>query len=206
MPRSQKKNQEIRDNTRNRIIKESSLYFARNGFGDTKISDLAKFIGIAQGSIYVYFKSKEELYDEIMDKAVAVKAAFVDARTIDRVNIYQATINGMYESIFGLKQEPQAVLIDAVKLENLNVPSLSIIKGDAKSVSIAAASIIAKVNRDRLMDKYDKEYPEYGFAHHKGYGTAEHIAALRQYGPCPIHRHSFEPIRSMVDVTMQVPF
>jgi ribonuclease HII len=105
-----------------------------------------------------------------------------------------------------LKQEPQAVLIDAVKLENLNVPSLSIIKGDAKSASIAAASIIAKVNRDRLMDKYDKEYPEYGFAHHKGYGTAEHIAALRQYGPCPIHRHSFEPIRSMVDVTMQVPF
>jgi len=151
-------------------------------------------------------KVREELYDEIMDKAVAVKAAFVDAKTIDRVNIYQATINGMYESIFGLKQEPQAVLIDAVKLENLNVPSLSIIKGDAKSVSIAAASIIAKVNRDRLMDKYDKEYPEYGFAHHKGYGTAEHIAALRQYGPCPIHRHSFEPIRSMVDVTMQVPF
>ena len=151
-------------------------------------------------------KVREELYDEIMDKAVAVKAAFVDAKTIDRVNIYQATINGMYESIFGLEQEPQAVLIDAVKLENLNVPSLSIIKGDAKSASIAAASIIAKVNRDRLMDEYDKKYPEYGFAHHKGYGTAEHIAALRQYGPCPIHRKSFEPIRSMVDVSMQIPY
>lgn len=151
-------------------------------------------------------KVRDELYDEIMAKAVAVKAAFVDAQTIDRVNIYQATINGMYESIFGLAQAPQAVLIDAVKLENLDIPSLSIIKGDAKSASIAAASIIAKVNRDRLMDEYDKQYPEYGFAHHKGYGTAEHIAALRQYGPCPIHRKSFEPIRSMVDVGMQVPF
>ncbi len=151
-------------------------------------------------------KVREELYDEIMAKALAVKAVFVDAKTIDRVNIYQATINGMYESIFGLEQAADAVLIDAVKLENLNVPSLSIIKGDAKSASIAAASIIAKVNRDRLMDKYDQEYPQYGFAHHKGYGTAEHIAALRQYGPCPLHRHSFEPIRSMVDVSLQVPY
>lgn len=151
-------------------------------------------------------KVREELYDEIMAKAIAVKAVFVDAKTIDRVNIYQATINGMYESIFGLAQEPQAVLIDAVKLENLDMPSLSIIKGDAKSASIAAASIIAKVNRDRLMDQYDKEYPEYGFAHHKGYGTAEHIAALRQHGPCPIHRQSFEPIRSMVEAQEYVPF
>jgi ribonuclease HII len=151
-------------------------------------------------------KVRDELYDEIMDKALAIKTALVDAKTIDRVNIYQATINGMYESIFGLAQEPQAVLIDAVKLDNLPMVSESIIKGDAKSASIAAASIIAKVNRDRLMDEYDKKYPEYGFAHHKGYGTAEHIAALRQYGPCPIHRQSFEPIRSMVDVTMQVPF
>ena len=151
-------------------------------------------------------KVREELYDEIMAKAVAVKATFVDAKTIDRVNIYQATINGMYESIFGLAQAPQAVLIDAVKLENLEIPSQSIIKGDAKSASIAAASIIAKVNRDRLMDEYDKEYPEYGFAHHKGYGTAEHIAALRQHGPCPIHRQSFEPIRSMVEAQEFVPF
>ena len=102
-------------------------------------------------------------------------------------------------------QEPQAVLIDAVKLENLNIPSQSIIKGDAKSASIAAASIIAKVNRDRLMDEYDKEYPAYGFAHHKGYGTAEHIAALRKYGPCPIHRHSFEPVRSMSDPQFEIP-
>ncbi|MCR5757618.1 MAG: ribonuclease HII [Selenomonas sp.] len=151
-------------------------------------------------------KVREELYDEIMNKALAVKAVFIDAKTIDRVNIYQATINGMYESIFGLSPAPQAVLIDAVKLENLDVPSMSIIKGDAKSASIAAASIIAKVNRDRLMERYDQEYPQYGFAHHKGYGTTEHIAALRQYGPCPIHRQSFEPVRSLVDVGRQVSF
>ena len=107
-------------------------------------------------------------------------------------------MNGMYEAIFGLDPAPQKVLIDAVHLEKLPMPEESIIKGDAKSASIAAASIIAKVTRDRLMMQYDKAYPEYGFAQHKGYGTAEHIAALRKYGPCPIHRQSFEPIRSMV--------
>lgn len=151
-------------------------------------------------------KVRDELYDEIMAKALAVKTALVDAKTIDRVNIYQATINGMYESIFGLSQEPQAVLIDAVKLDNLPMVSESIIKGDAKSASIAAASIIAKVNRDRLMDEYDKQYPEYGFAQHKGYGTAQHIEAIKKYGPCPIHRLSFEPIRSLVDSQTGVPF
>lgn len=151
-------------------------------------------------------KVRDELYDEIMAKAVAVKTALIDAKTIDRVNIYQATINGMYESIFGLAKEPQAVLIDAVKLDNLPMVSESIIKGDAKSASIAAASIIAKVNRDRLMDEYDKEYPQYGFAQHKGYGTAQHIEALQKYGPCPLHRLSFEPIRSMVTAQDFAPF
>jgi len=141
---------------------------------------------------------RDELFDEIREKAVAIGTALVDAQTIDRINIYQATINGMYEAIFALKPEPQDVLIDAVELQNLPMPSLSIIKGDAKSASIAAASIIAKVTRDRLMDEYDKQYPQYGFARHKGYGTAEHIAALREYGPCPIHRRSFEPVRSLV--------
>ncbi|MDD6128594.1 MAG: ribonuclease HII [Veillonellaceae bacterium] len=141
---------------------------------------------------------REELYDEIQEKAIAVSSVLVDAKTIDRVNIYQATMNGMYEAIFGLDPAPQKVLIDAVHLEKLPMPEESIIKGDAKSASIAAASIIAKVTRDRLMMQYDKAYPEYGFAQHKGYGTAEHIAALRKYGPCPIHRQSFEPIRSMV--------
>lgn len=143
-------------------------------------------------------KVREELFDEIQAKAIAVSSTLVDAATIDRVNIYQATINGMYEAIFALKPQPQEVLIDAVPLENLPMPSSSIIKGDAKSASIAAASIIAKVTRDRLMDEYDKLYPEYGFAQHKGYGTAQHIEALRKYGPCPIHRVSFEPVRSLV--------
>lgn len=142
-------------------------------------------------------KMREELYEEIREKAVSVGTALVDAQTIDRVNIYQATINGMYEAIFALKPEPQQVLIDAMPLAGLEIPSRSIVKGDAKSASIAAASIIAKVTRDRLMDEYDKQYPEYGFARHKGYGTAQHIEALRKYGPCPLHRRSFEPVRSM---------
>lgn len=107
-------------------------------------------------------------------------------------------MNGMYEAIFALEPQPDKVLLDAVKLENLPMPSLSLIKGDAKSASIAAASVIAKVSRDRLMDEYDKKYPEYGFAEHKGYGTASHVAAIKQYGPCPIHRRSFEPIKSMI--------
>ncbi|WP_302489874.1 ribonuclease HII [uncultured Mitsuokella sp.] len=143
-------------------------------------------------------KVREELFDEIQEKAIAVGTALIDAQTIDRVNIYQATINGMYEAIFSLQPEPQEVLIDAVPLENLPMASQSIIKGDAKSASIAAASLIAKVTRDRLMDEYDKIYPEYGFAQHKGYGTAQHIEALKKYGPCPIHRRSFEPVRSLV--------
>ena len=143
-------------------------------------------------------KVREELFDLIKEKAIAYKIALVDEKTIDRVNIYQATINGMYESILGLEPRPQKVLIDAVKLERLPMPSLSIIKGDAKSASIAAASILAKVTRDRLMLEYDRIYPEYGFAKHKGYGTAQHIQAIREHGVCPIHRRSFEPVASML--------
>ena len=141
---------------------------------------------------------REELYQKIMDEAVSVGKAVIDEKIIDRINIYQATINGMYDAIFALQPQPQKVLIDAVPLDNLPMPSLSMIKGDAKSASIAAASIIAKVTRDHMMDEYDKKYPEYGFAQHKGYGTAQHVEAIRKYGPCPIHRCSFEPIRSMV--------
>lgn len=142
---------------------------------------------------------REKLYDVIMEKAVAVKQIFVDEQTIDRINILQATMNGMYEAIFALNPQPQKVLLDAVQLSELPMPSLSLIKGDAKSASIAAASIIAKVSRDRLMDEYDEKYPEYGFKAHKGYGTAEHVAAIKKYGPCPIHRQSFEPIKSMLE-------
>ena len=144
-------------------------------------------------------KLREELFEAISEKAIAIGTALIDAATIDRVNIYQATINGMYEAVFALQPQPEKVLIDAVRLERLPMPSLSIIKGDAKSASIAAASIIAKVTRDRLMDEYDREYPQYGFSRHKGYGTQEHIEAIRKYGPCPIHRKSFEPIKSIIE-------
>ena len=107
-------------------------------------------------------------------------------------------MNGMYEAIYGLNPKPDAVLIDAMPLESLDIYHQSIIKGDAKSASIAAASIVAKVERDRMMNEFDKIYPQYGFAKNKGYGTSEHLEALRKYGPCEIHRKSFEPIKSMV--------
>ena len=143
-------------------------------------------------------KARDVLYDLIQENAISVGCAIVDEKTIDRINIYQATLNGMYDAIFALEPQPQQVLIDAVPLDRLPMPSLSIIKGDAKSASIAAASVIAKVTRDRLMDTYDAMYPEYGFAQHKGYGTAQHVEAIRKYGPCPIHRRTFEPVRSLL--------
>ena len=143
-------------------------------------------------------KVREELFEIIQKQAVCVRHAVINEKTIDRINIYQATLNGMYDAIFALEPQPQQVLIDAVPLDRLPMPSLSIINGDAKSASIAAASVIAKVTRDRLMDTYDAMYPEYGFAQHKGYGTAQHVEAIRKYGPCPIHRRTFEPVRSLL--------
>ncbi len=142
--------------------------------------------------------TREKIYDIIMENAIAVNRAIIDEKTIDRVNIYQAAMNGMYEAIYGLNPKPDAVLIDAMPLESLDIYHQSIIKGDAKSASIAAASIVAKVERDRMMNEFDKIYPQYGFAKNKGYGTSEHLEALRKYGPCEIHRKSFEPIKSMV--------
>lgn len=141
---------------------------------------------------------RASLYEVICEKAVALHCSIVDAATIDRVNIYQATVNGMYEAILSLDPNPQKVLIDAVPLTKLPMPSLSIVQGDAKSASVAAASIIAKVTRDRLMAQYDAQYPGYGFVQHKGYGTAQHLEALRKYGPCPIHRRSFEPVQAVL--------
>ena len=142
---------------------------------------------------------REELFTQIVAIAISYHVALIDAETIDRMNILQATRMGMYEAIAALTPAPDEVLVDAVELSKLSMPSQSIIKGDAKSVSIAAASILAKVTRDHLMEQYDTEYPHYGFAKHKGYGTQEHIDAIRKYGVCPIHRKSFEPIRSMLN-------
>jgi len=135
-------------------------------------------------------KKRERLFDEIIEKAVAYKIVAVDEKVIDDVNILNATKKAMAECVQGLSVRPDVVLVDAVKLA-LEVPTKAIIKGDALSYSIAAASILAKVYRDRLMRDYDRIYPEYGFAKHKGYGTKDHIEALRTYGPCPIHRRSF---------------
>lgn len=134
-------------------------------------------------------KKRDALYDQIMATALDVQVAIVDCNTIDEINILNATKQGMLQCINGFEQVDR-VLIDAVKLD-AKVPTLSIIKGDALSYSIAAASIIAKVTRDRLMLELDKQYPEYNFAKHKGYGTAEHIRLLKEYGPCPEHRRTF---------------
>lgn len=132
---------------------------------------------------------RDYLYDIIMRQALEVQVAIVDHKVIDEINILNATKKGMLQCIDGFKLA-QTVLIDAVKLA-AKLPTISIVHGDALSYSIAAASIVAKVTRDRLMVEYSAKYPEYRFDKHKGYGTAEHIALLKQYGPCEIHRRTF---------------
>ena len=134
---------------------------------------------------------REELYDEIMEKAVAVGIGMVGPERIDEINILQATYEAMRQAISKLDPQPDVLLNDAVTIPGVNIKQVPIIKGDAKSISIGAASIIAKVTRDRMMEEYDHIFPEYGFASNKGYGSAEHIAAIKQYGPTPIHRRSF---------------
>lgn len=134
---------------------------------------------------------REELYEVIMEKAVSVGVGIVGPEEIDRINILQATYEAMRCAIKKLDPKPQLLLNDAVTIPEVPYRQVPIIKGDAKSISIASASIIAKVTRDRMMREYDLIFPEYGFAQHKGYGSAAHMEALRTYGPCPIHRRSF---------------
>ena len=136
-------------------------------------------------------RKREELYDEIMEKAIAVGIGMASPNRIDDINILQATYEAMREAISKLSVKPELLLNDAVTIPEVTIPQVPIIKGDAKSVSIAAASIIAKVTRDRLMEAYDEILPGYGFASNKGYGSAEHIDALKKLGPTPIHRQSF---------------
>ena len=136
-------------------------------------------------------KKREELYDIIMDKAVCTALGYVGPERIDEINILQATYEAMRQAIAKLDPQPNVLLNDAVTIPGVEIKQVPIIKGDAKSISIGAASIIAKVTRDRLMAEYDKIYPEYGFASNKGYGSAEHIAAIKKYGKTPIHRMSF---------------
>ncbi len=136
-------------------------------------------------------KMREQLYDEIMEKAVSVAVGYASPQRIDEINILQATYEAMREAVSKLDATPQILLNDAVTIPQITIPQVPIIKGDAKSISIAAASIVAKVTRDRLMREYDKIMPEYGFASNKGYGSKEHIEAIKKYGPTPIHRRSF---------------
>lgn len=136
-------------------------------------------------------KKREELYDIIMEKAVAAKTAMSSPAVIDEINILQATYEAMRKAIASLEVKPDLLLNDAVSIPNVDIKQVGIIKGDAKSISIAAASIVAKVERDAMMVEYDKIYPEYDFAGNKGYGSSKHIEALKKYGPCPIHRQSF---------------
>ena len=136
-------------------------------------------------------KKREELYEVIMENAVSTGLGFVSPERIDEINILQATYEAMRQAIGKLEKEPDLLLNDAVTIPGVEIRQVPIIKGDAKSVSIAAASIIAKVTRDRLMVQYDEIYPEYGFASNKGYGAAAHLEALKKYGPTPIHRRSF---------------
>ena len=141
-------------------------------------------------------KKREKLYPLILERAVEVRVAVIDEKVIDEINILNATKKGMLECIEGF-QAVDAVLIDAIKLDT-KTPTISIIHGDALSYNIAAASIVAKVTRDRMMKEYAQKYPEYKFEKHKGYGTAEHIALLKQYAPSPIHRKTF--ITHFVDI------
>jgi len=136
-------------------------------------------------------KKREELYEQIKEKAVAAKTAIVSPAVIDDINILQATYKAMRMAVSSLDVKPDLLLNDAVNIPEVDIKQVGIIKGDSKSISIAAASIIAKVERDAMMVEYDKMYPEYDFAGNKGYGAPKHLEALRTIGPCPIHRKTF---------------
>lgn len=136
-------------------------------------------------------KRREELFVRIQKEALAWSVGIAGPERIDEINILQATYEAMRKAIQGLPQKPDLLLNDAVTIPDVEIAQIPIVKGDAKSLSIAAASILAKVTRDHMMMEYDKIYPEYGFGKHKGYGTAAHMEAIRRFGPCPIHRRTF---------------
>lgn len=144
-------------------------------------------------------KKREKIYDQILDEAIAYSIGVIDRDTIDEINILNATKLGVKKAVSTLKQRPEVIMVDALTgIDTDGIPYISVVKGDAKNYSIAAASIIAKVTRDRMMKEWDEVYPDYGFAKHKGYGTAEHIRIIKEKGPCLIHRKSF--IKNFVDV------
>ena len=143
-------------------------------------------------------KARERLYDEIRAKAVCCAVAEASVEEIDRLNILQATMLAMRRAVQALRLKPQLVLVDGNRLPLLDVRAEAIVGGDAKVAAISAASILAKVHRDRCCEALDAQYPEYGFARHKGYGTAQHLAALKTHGACPQHRKSFRPVTEVL--------
>ena len=150
------------------------------------------FIEGINDSKKVLEKKREILYEKIIEEAVDWSVGIVDQKEIDEINILNATKKALKKAIMDLNVKPERIVVDALEnIDTCGIPYTSIIKGDAKIYSISAASIIAKVTRDRIMKEYDEVYPEYGFSGHKGYGTAKHIEAIKQYGLCPIHRKSF---------------
>lgn len=150
------------------------------------------FIEGVNDSKKVSEKKREKLYEQITQEAIAYSVGIVDQKTIDEINILNATKLGVKIALEGLKQKPDIIMVDALNnMDTLGIPYISVIKGDAKNYSIAAASIIAKVTRDRIMRQWDEVYPIYGFAKHKGYGTAEHIKSIKENGPCILHRKTF---------------
>lgn len=150
------------------------------------------FIEGVNDSKKVSEKKREKLYDIITNEAIAYSVGIVNQKTIDEINILNATKLGVKLALEGLKQKPDVIMVDALNnMDTLGIPYISVVKGDAKNYCIAAASIIAKVTRDRIMRQWDEVYPIYGFSKHKGYGTAEHIRIIKENGPCVLHRKTF---------------
>jgi len=162
-----------------------SAVIFKEGYRNDAIQDSKKLTAI----------ERERLFLEIKHSAITYTTCIIGWKQIDKMGILNATKLAMRRAVLSLNPLPDFVLTDAVAINIMDIPQKAIIKGDAKVFSIAAASIIAKVTRDKLMIKYDKKYPKYGFANHMGYGTPEHLNAIKQYGACPIHRMSFKPIR-----------
>lgn len=161
------------------------------------LDDLKPIKGLADSKVLTALR-REKLYDEILAKALCCSIAQASAEEIDRLNILQATMLAMKRAVEGLRLKPVKVLVDGNRLPVLSMLAEAIVKGDALVPSISAASILAKVYRDRWCEQFHLEYPQYGFAGHKGYGTAEHLAALREHGACPQHRRSFSPVAEVL--------
>lgn len=161
------------------------------------LDDLQPIKGLADSKVLTALR-REKLYDEILAKALCCSIAQASVEEIDKLNILQATMLAMQRAVEGLRLKPVKVLVDGNRLPTLSILAEAIVKGDALVPSISAASILAKVYRDRWCEQFHLEYPQYGFAGHKGYGTAEHLAALREHGACPQHRRSFSPVAEVL--------